>query len=309
MPGASLPSTDGLADWIDNTHNWRAEDAEFLQSRTILRFSSESIRNSYLGPSTSIPSPTTGTVTFISGTNKLQYATSAGQWRDIAAYQYLTVDDGSTSVGMRLSSTASNSLSLESSKAVLGINRILTVNPTSVDIKTGSATASLTTNASFLVSSIGLSAPASAFTSITTSGIDNGTSAITTGSVTASGSLTAGSISISGTSVLGTATATSLTASAGVQGVTVYGTTSVRGGSVLLSGTKVSANGAPSSNVELESSYVKIAGDAVVISPTSSTTPIRYNNASGPIVPLIVVSASDPGAANYPEGTLWIRPS
>lgn len=310
MPGASLPSTDGLADWIDNTHNWRAQDAEFLQERSVLRFSNVSTRNSVLGPSTSIPTPTAGLVTYISATDKLQYSTSTGAWRDIQAFQYLTVDDQSTGVGLRLSPGTSNSVTLETNQVALGTNRSLVVSPTSLAIKTGAATVTLTTDSTSLVSNAGISAPSGSFTSLTTTGINNGSSALTTGSVTASGAITAGSLNVSsGASALNTVTATSLVASGTVQSTTVYGTTSVRGGSVSMADTKVSAHGSTTSFLQLESSFVKISGDSVVLAPTSPTTAIRYNSAGGPPLAVVVISASDPGAANYPEGTIWIRPS
>jgi hemoglobin/transferrin/lactoferrin receptor protein len=52
---------------------------------------------------------------------------------------------------------------------------------------------------------------------------------------------------------------------------------------------------------------VAVGGTNVVLIP-AGLAPVRYGSVSGPPVTITVVSATDPGVANYPEGALWIQP-
>ena len=311
MPGASLPNTDSLVTWSDNVDNWRSADADFLQKRTVLRFSSTTTRNTIVGPSTAVPVPAEGQVTYVSnggidGKGGLEYVDNTFSWRPLLSVKNLGVSDTSGSFGMRLSSDSAPSVALEIERVVLGINRILSVEASKLVFKTGAATAELSTNVDSIVSNLKITVPSASLGTATASSLA-ASGAVSGASVAASGALT-GNTLVAGSSTLGATGVTTLTASSSITGVTVYGTTSVRGGSVLVSDTKVSNNSAVNQSLNLSATATTLSGDSVVLAPTSPTSAVRYRTSSGAPFALVIVSATDPGLSNYPDGTLWIQP-
>lgn len=301
MPGADLV-TNPVVTWTDNVDNWRASDADFLQKRANMRFTSVASRTTFLGAT-----PPPGMVSYVASTDSLQFtdfaASSSNVWRTILAPTNMAVSDAVSSFGMRLASDGTAALALEAGKVVLGPARILTVD-TAVRVKTGTATASLTTDATALVSDVQIKAPSATLTGALAAASISNTGAITTTSVVASGNVQAATLNISGTSTLGvvnsgnhTVTGT-LTASAAITG-----STSVQGGSILLTGTTVK-HATLAGTVTLTADAV-ISGGQVVLNASSG--PARYGSTSGPFLACSVASASDPGVGNYPEGTLWLQ--
>lgn len=313
MPGATLPSTDAVATWTDNFDNWRSVDADFLQKRSILRFTTTTARNNTLGPSSALPAPIQGQFTYVGNggvdsNGGLEYVDATGSWRAVLSVKNLGLNDTSTAFGMRLNSDSSAVVSLETEQVVLGAARILTVQNTKLVFKTGATTAELTTDADSLASNVKIKAPSASLGALTTTSITNTGGTLATASVSATGSITADTLTASTSATLGTTSVASLTSAAGITGVTVLGSTSVRGGSVLVSGSKVSNNGAAAQYLELLAGTTTVAGDVMVLAPTAATTAVRYRGASGPPFALAVVSATDPGLANYPDGTFWVQP-
>jgi len=313
MPGASLPEIDLLATWTDNFDNWRSVDADFLQKRSVLRFSNQTVRSNILGPSSQLPSPSQGQVTYVGnggvdGNGGIEYADASGTWRSLLSVKNLAVNDTSSGFGMRINSDSSAVVSLETNRVVLGTSRILSVELSNLVFKTGVATAQLSTDADSFVSDIKIKAPSAALGAITgsTAALSG---ALTAGSVTSSGALSGLSLTVSGSSALGTsATVGTMTVAGGVTAVTVFGSTSVRGGSVLMSSSRVANNSAVAQYVELAAATTTVGGDTVLLSPTSQTSAVRFRGPSGAPFALVVVSATDPGLSNYPDGTIWVQP-
>ncbi|NBZ96981.1 MAG: hypothetical protein EBR40_11265, partial [Proteobacteria bacterium] len=72
-------------------------------------------------------------------------------------------------------------------------------------------------------------------------------------------------------------------------------------------GSRAANNSASNQYLDVGTSTTTLAGDGVVLATTSQTTPVRYRTTSGAPFALVVVSSSDPGVSNYPDGTLWIQ--
>jgi len=309
MPGATLPSTDSLVTWTDNTDNWRAQDADFLQRRSILRFSTSSAKITALGPSLSIPSPSAGQAVFVSQTNSLEYLDSTSTWRTVNAFKNATFDDTSTSFGVRLSSDATNPLTLESGKVVLGSNRGLVVTGSSVQIKTGSATATLTTNSTTLLFDTPISVPSASLGAVTATGVNAGSGAVSSGTLSVTGQATVGSLT-SGATTLGTTTAASVSA-ANLTATTLLTATTGRLGQLEMSysastGSSIAPIGSTVCNVRFLSNEVTVAGNKITLAPTSATTAVLHGN--GLPFATVLVSTVTPVAAQYPEGTIWVQP-
>jgi hypothetical protein len=309
MPGATLPSSDTLAVWTDNTDNWRAEDADYLQRRSILRFSTTGLKITALGPSLSIPSPTAGQAAYVTQTDSIEYIDSTGAWRQVNAFKHADFDDSAAGFGMRISTDSSNAITLETGQAVLGANRNLIVTGSSVLLKTGAATATLTTNSTHLLSSLPLSASAASLGAITATSVDAGAGLVESGSLHVTGQATVGTLA-GGASSLGAVTATSVnTGSGAITGGALTGTT-VRGGvAVLGTGTnasRLSLFGSTTAYVDLYNSATTVAGDSITLAPTSDTTAVMHS--VGLPFATVLVSSGTPVAADYPEGTLWVKP-
>lgn len=313
MPGATLPSTDAVANWTDNTDNWRSVDADFLQKRSILRFTDATSRNNALGPSSALPAPAQGQVTYVanggvSGSGGLEFIDATGSWRSVLSVNNLGLEDSSGAFGLRLSSDSTSVVSLETDKVVLGKNRILSVETSKLVFKTGATTVELSTNADSLVSNTKITAPSLAVGAISASTL-TASGAISGSSLGITGAASLDSLVVSGTSNLGTtATVSTLSATAGVSAVTVHGTSSVRGGSVLMSTTRVANNGAANQYLEVGPGTTTVGGDSVVLAPSAATSAVRFGSVSGAPFALVVVSANDPGLSNYPDGTIWVQP-
>lgn len=309
MPGATLPSTDALVTWTDNTDNWRSQDADFLQRRSILRFTTSSAKITALGPSLSIPSPTAGQAVFVSQTDSLEYIDSSGTWRKVNAFKNATFDDTSTGFGMRLSSDASNPLLLEAGKVVLGANRGLVVTGSSVQVKTGTATATLTTNSTSLLFDTPISVPSASLGSATATGLDVGAGLVSSGSLLVYGQATLGSLT-SGATALGVTSATSVTAT-NLTATTLLTAATGRMGQLEVSysaptGSSIYPIGSSVCRIRFLSDNVTVAGNDITLSPTATTTAVRHGN--GLPFATVLVSTLTPVAAEYPEGTLWVQP-
>lgn len=309
MPGAVLPSSDTLAVWTDNTDNWRAEDADFLQRRSILRFTTTSAKITALGPSLSIPSPTPGQAAYVGQTDSIEYIDAAGEWRKINAFQHASFDDSAAGFGMRISTDVANAITLETGQAVLGANRNLIVTDSSVKIKTGAATATLTTDTTYLVSSLPLFADSASLGDIVATSIDAGAGLVEAGSLHTTGQATVGSLN-SGAASLGITTATSLnTGSGAITGGAITGTTVRAGVAVLGTGantSRLSLFGSTTAYVDLFNSDTTMAGDTITLAPTADSTAVRHGN--GLPFATVLVQSGTPIASAYPEGTLWVKP-
>jgi hypothetical protein len=309
MPGADL-ITNPVVVWTDNVDNWRASDADFLQKRSVMRFATVASRTTFLSAT-----PVAGMVTYVGASDTLQYTDSvsatANVWRTIMAPKYLATSDSVGTFGMRLASDGTDVLLLQPGKVVLGPTQALTVD-TAVKVKTGAATAALTTDATALVSDVQVKAPSVATTGAVTAASIVSSGNISTATITATGNIQSATSVVTGnSSVAGVLTASSLnlsgllTASAAgeylrssvVNGYQTWFNGATRIGLLqgLISGLSMTS----------EVGALTLGGANVVLAATAG--PARYGSTTGPYIACSVASASDPGVTNYPEGTLWAQ--
>jgi hypothetical protein len=308
----------GKADWVDYSNYWREGDAEWLMERTILRYQSPALRT------TQWPSPKFGHVTYNETTDRLEtYSKTQNSWVQIPQWAYL-VSSQDTAAGAAIahSGAAGKGITFQPARTVMDnpifvMGGVLTVDATGLTVKTGAKTVKLTTDATSLVSDSPISA-----TGLTSTG------ALSAVSATLTGSLTVPNITMSGT----------------LGGGVLNGTTGTIGGVAMATNTATASGGFISqaglfqgdsasalmryrnpSGGALGSQYIQAANDNITFGPTNAPNSvymypflrimqgrgIPWHNAAGTHVAWIsptIVSGGDPGAGNYPDGTIWVQP-
>ena len=306
----------GVADWTDFEDNWREKDAEWLQGLGVPRFTTTAERDAKL------TAPATGRLVYNGQTGYLQLR-GVSAWADYKPLPvYLAaITDTSAQVLLAHTGAAGKGVSFTPTNVhvnhdLLVLTTVLSVTATGMSLKTGTKTAKLTTDATSLVSDSPITAP--------------GFSSTSGGTVT--GTLTVGTLSATA------ATIANITLSGTLSGGVVNGASGLIGG-VTLDGNFAQANlgyvcqngyfyGTPSSAllrqrtpgtgvpgtayVEVSSAAVKfIGGDTSVenqmkVMGGRSVLWYRANGTQIGNISPVVYSATDPGAANFPDGTLWI---
>ena len=317
----------GAADWDDYDHNWRAADAEWLQSRGILRFSNAAQRDSAIASGGLGPTPAIGTFVYNQTENALQMRSSDNTWQPYRSlpFNMKTVTDTVATVKIAHSAAAGGDkgmtftptgISTDLPLTVLG--GILTANATEVSIKTGTATAKLTTDATNLVSDKAITAPG-----IKLTGTDPVIDA--TGKNAILGILDA--TTINATTITATGALTGGVGSV-VNGVSFPGNyVQASSGFVVSAGYHYGdANGAlmryrnPSTGAVSATTYFQV-NDGVInavggVFDIYSQMRVRDNaiqflNSAGTHLGwggCVVYTATALTAANYPEGTIWVSP-
>lgn len=303
MPGATLTDP-GLTSWTDNVDNWRAADADYLQRRGNMRFATVGSRNTFLGST-----PPAGMVAYIQSLDALQFTDAASGtsnvWRTILAPVNMAISDTGSSFGLRLASDGAASLALEASKVVLGPGRIVTVD-TALRVKTGAATASLTTDATALVSDVQVKAPSAALTGALASASVAATGAITGASVAATGNISSATLNVSGVTTVAAVNGSGLVTLSSLEYLrssTINGYQSWYSGGSRLGYLQGTGTGLA---LVSETGNLTLTGPYVVLAPSVSG-PAHWGSAGGPMIACSVAFASDPGVGNYPDGTLWCQ--
>jgi len=311
----------GKGDWQDYISNWREKDAEWMQERTILRYTSGTTR------STDWPSPRAGQVTYNEATKTLEmWSAVRATWVSLQMYQYLTSVDAST--GVTISHTGATGKGLTLAPALTSIdtpvnltNGVLTTTANNVAVQTPSQKkAILSTNATDLVSDTPVSVPGLKVTAGTVdmtgrtttvgaltatslalgSGTMSTTGAVSGGSFAATGALSGGTLTVTGTGTINGVTfpaANQVNASAGFVAQSGY-----HGGD---------ANGAIFA-------YRNPAGGAVSAHQLQAHTDhldlyggqsIMWHNTAGSGVAWIAPTIISPSATatDWPDGTIWIQ--
>jgi hypothetical protein len=100
---ASLPATTGTANWTDITNNWTAADAEWLQARSIIRVTNDSISVSAAGGSG------VGSLAAVAA-GQTFYGTTAQTlfFRDASSYRYTLASRGGVSVDLTADTTTAS---------------------------------------------------------------------------------------------------------------------------------------------------------------------------------------------------------
>lgn len=147
MPEATKPSS-GAADWTDLINNWFAADAEWIQSRAILKWDTEA--------GIAAPSNVDGSLAYARDTQQLVLQAGSSK-RHLFASSFLGYSESTGQVTFQHTS-APNGLDLLSSGTVRLAGGVLQAAAAGVSLKTGAATAQLTTDATDLISSLPLRA-------------------------------------------------------------------------------------------------------------------------------------------------------
>ena len=153
----------GKVDWTDYTDFWRDDDAEWLMTRSILRYATAATR------STDIPTPEIGQVTYRDDADVLELRSKASKWVPVAAAQNLVVTPTSSAsnddpVTLK-QQTATGGLVLGKTKVSTTLdfdmgNGAVVGGGSGLTIKTGAGTSLLTTTATHLKSSLPIEASA-----------------------------------------------------------------------------------------------------------------------------------------------------
>jgi hypothetical protein len=325
----------GRGNWADYISNWREKDAEWLQERTILRYPTAAARQTDWGAT-----PRAGLVTYNDTTKSLEMYRGTGTpgaetlptgWVRSLMFQYLTsVQDAVAGVNISHTGAAGKGATFTPTAVLIDLpltNGALTTTPNNIGVQTPTfKKALLTTNATELLSDTPLVAP-----SVRLSG--TGTVLDATGKAVVVGALTAASLAL-GSGVLNTTGAVSTGALTSgpisAPSMTIAGGSTINGvvfnpNWVGASGGFVSGSGffrgeSPGGIASGVLSYRDPGTGAVAVPQLTADNDyirirggrgVAWHNAAGThtswISP-VIVSGSDPGAANYPDGTIWIVP-
>ena len=330
-----IPTTDyGKGNWQDYISNWRQKDAGWVQERSILRYANAGTGTG--GRGAEWPSPKAGQVTYRADADRLEmWSGLRSSWASILMFQYLTSgSDTAANVNISHANAAGKGVNFTPTSVIIDlplINGVLTTTTNNVGIQTPAmGKALLTTNgtgaAAELISDTKMAMPGLRLTG--TGGVIDATGkAVTTGALTAT-SLALGGGSITGA---GSIAATSLTASGAVAGATlnISGTGTLGGASgTVFNGTWIAApqgfvanngyfNGDSTGAIMAYRNSTNGAVAAAQLTADSTRLNLRggqgmlWWNAAGQGVAWIspvIVSGTDPGANNYPDGTIWIQP-
>ena len=310
----------GVADWKDYKHNWREVDTDWIQDRTILRFATATQRDQ------KITSPQIGQFIYNNATDLLEYRSKTGTWKayKAAPVNLDTVTDTTTTVKMGHSAAGGKGLTFSStgmsSDTTFAINGgILTVSDTAVTIKTGTKTASLTTDATYLISDTPLSAPSLALTGTgtvlaaagktMTIGTITATTVTASGAITANGALTGDSGSINGVAF----NPNYVVASSGYVCSDGYFHGNTNGAIIRQRNLGDGAIG--SAYIHVLSTYMQSVGSYHDFHSTPRVMGERsiqfYNAANDAVLGYggpVVYTSTAISAANYPNGTIWVAP-
>lgn len=311
----------GKADWVDYSNYWRESDSEWMQERAVLRYANAADRTAQF------PSPKFGQITYNEsalGTNldrPEMYSKQHNKWVALLMLDNITsTRDDSGGVALSHKGAAGKGVQFQPTQTVLDnpilvMGGVLYVDNDSVDIKVGTKTVKLTTDATGLLVDSPLSA-----TALTTGGT------LTAVSATLSGSLTVASITLSGTlggGILNGASGTiggvglaSNVATASGGFVSQAGYHYGDGGSAFMRYRNPSGGAVGTSYFQTNATDAYVGGNNFIIGASTDTwiqggKGIKWYDTGGThrawISPTIV-SGGDPGAGNYPDGTIWIQP-
>lgn len=339
----SLPTTApyGKGVWTDYEDNWRGKDANWLQSRSLLRYANPTARDADL------TAPEVGQFVFDASVDILEYRSGTGVWKyykPLPQFTTTTQDDASGVALSHLNAGGKGVILGPGSPAGTGLVTLnapltvmggaLTADTTGVTVKTGTKTVKLTTSATDLVSDSPISAP-----SVTLTG--TGTVLTAAGKTLAVGTLTADQGTVTNISMSGTLTGGILNGTrALVNGVSIGWDTGLTApaasaGSIFGAGGYIAQQGfftgdgssalmrqrTPTTGAA-GTAYLQVGATDITAGPTNSAGSvymypflrimqgkgIAWHNAGGTHQAwgaIAIYSASDPGASNFPDGTIW----
>jgi hypothetical protein len=330
----------GKADWTDYVDYWRESDAEYLQSRSILRYHNATDRTA------DVPAPSFGQVTYNEAIDSIEmYSKTRSAWARSLLFQNLaSTKDDSTAVSVSHTGAASKGISFKPAEVTIELplnvlSGVLKADNTGVTVQTPSqAAVKLSTDSDELLVDTKMVAPAIRLTGTGTV-VDAGTGTVVLGtlnattvtatSVTASGTLTGATVASVNGGTLGGVTLASNTATAPSGHITQTGIfTGDSSGAIMRQRASGGALGNAYVLTSINDVFVTANGAAAspAPTPTGSQTMTVGSNVQmrvmggkgveywGPANTLlarfspVTYAASDPGAANFPDGTIWFIP-
>jgi hypothetical protein len=325
----------GQATWQDNVNNWRKVDGDWLQNRSILRFTDVAQRDSVL------TAPAAGQVIFRADAAavpadglEVRVGTAWIPYRGLP--QNLSkVTDSATQVVLAHKDAAGQGVVFNSTGGV-GVNTdftvrggVLKVEASGVSIKTGAVTAKLTTDATYLLSDKPLSVSEIKLTGSATPVFDATGKQVKVGSllvdtaatipaITMSGTLGGGGYITGGKGLIGGVDLGNLNAGyVQATGLITSGGWFYGGSTSAVMRFRDPANGSAGG------SYISVLDGGIYFDggTTYLRNTVQIDNGTAPIRQVVwktpgadaylgpvIYQAADPGAANYPNGTLWIAP-
>lgn len=309
----------GRGNWTDYADNWRELDAEYLQSRVVSRFHSPADRDAVLGGS-----PAVGTVVYDETSDRLQWRSKLGAWVPLTPMPVNMVATADTTSSVALAHNLASGKGVNFTPTNIQItgplnvlNGVVVVDTPGISIKTGATTATLSTDATSVVSNTPFKLPSMVLTGTgvvvdaTGQEIRAGTATVTlvaAQNISLSGTLTGGVLNGTSGTIGGAALAANqVSASAGF--IAQSGFLSGDGTKALLQSRNPSGGALRQGRIEITDRVgvfgagTDLNSDTAVrnklISWYDSGNTLRGNYA------VSVYSATDPGAANFPEGSIW----
>ena len=329
----------GTAAWTDYDHNWRDDDAKWLQERAILRFATTADRN------TALPAAPVGQVIYNDQTKVLEMKYTAGWfgynpiWRNITPSALDGSNDSATQVVVSHAASGGKGVVYRPSAGLgevevnaarfLTAGGVLTADATGVSLKVGATTAKLITDATHLISDSPVSAPGFVISGAGT--LDATGKAVTVGALTAASASIPAITGVTSLALTGTLTGGVINGASGTIGGVGLGTPIASNGFAagwVASGGYFSGNTSGAlmrwrntADGALGACVITVqdAGIYFDAGTTYLRNTVRFENAAAPVrhwiwttpgadayLGPVIYQTTDPGAANYPNGTLWI---
>lgn len=316
----------GDTDWADLTNNWFAADAEWIQSRSVVRIAGSTPTEGEVPTANNA----VGRVFFSNSLQSLLINITGGYHR-VASSGNIAITDSGPNAELKLHSGAGGTgIAFSSAGVTLGITTlsstltvtgattlngymtakageasgaVVTTSSSGVTINTtGSNAVVLTTASDGLNVNSSIRITGSGALSVAGNTSLGGTLSVTSGTTTLAG-LSASSSAVSGNSTVGgtfTVTTGLVTAGGGISTTAITASGSVTSAGLTTSGVITS-----SSSTDLRLAIP--SGRALrIYAPTIGDADIYYGASGTSIRNAWVVYGTDPGVANVPEGTIWI---
>lgn len=317
----------GKGAWQDYISNWRTRDTGWMQERLILRYQTPAARTA------DWPAPKSGQVTYNDTTGLLEmWSQTKSAWLRSLMFQFL-LSNKDDAAGVSLFHTGSGAKGVQLTPTSLlvdapstnWLNGVGVLDVTGLALKVGAKTAKLSTDATNLVSDSPIKAP-----SLASDGAISAVGAITAGSLSAASATFTTSLTLTGATVNGGILNGASAAINGVQigNAVAHGAGGVRadaqgyhaqqgafygdGSGAFVRQRNPSGGAYGAASLQVTSDRTNVASDMYINTGylrIMGGRGIPWHNAGGThqawISPCIY-SGPDPGASNFPDGTLWI---
>jgi hypothetical protein len=307
MSAPSSPVAEVWPVWTDFVDNWRAIDAHWFRDRVVNVFDNVAARTASGINASAIQ----GSLTFLQDVNSLEFYKGANVWESVR-YPNLAVSSDATTVTLRQTSAGSGIILQSDGTAAIeklnaGLGTML-VGVAGLTLKVGANKAVvLTTDAT----SLAINSP------VKVTGDISASTATIAGAASIGGTLTVPNIGMSGTLTGGVLNGSSGT----IGGVAMSGNRVTPSDGMLANGGRFRGDGASAimqANGGGPYLQVTTGGGAYAgggqfdfynnVRFLNNTYPVYYYAGNGGAVNIApsFYSGGDPGAGNFPDGTIWI---